>query len=79
MLHIWLGKCKFKYKNTLPFCILHFKLNFAAHMLPYRRTDLKTLELKLLYERKPPNVYVESNRFSIGLSVKLANTLVNSA
>ncbi len=35
MLHICMGKCKFKYRNTLPFCILHCKLNFATHMLPY--------------------------------------------
>ncbi len=35
MLHICMRNCKFKYRNKLPFYILHCKLNFATHMLPY--------------------------------------------
>jgi len=40
-----MGKCKFKYRNKLPFYILRFKLNFATDMLPYIwRLNEKTSE-----------------------------------
>ncbi len=40
-----MGKCKFKDRNTLPFCILHCKLNLATHMLPYPYSNADTLNV----------------------------------
>ena len=46
-LHKCIGKCKCKYRNALPFYILHPKLNNTTHMLLFFLNAL-TLTVKTL-------------------------------